>query len=148
MSNEARGVPSGSSVAYDPDGFPSLARSPIVQQTAGGRSVAAGAGGNANVQLTNAPAAGQRSFIQQIIAQCTVVPTADGTITFLDGTGGTVLFNMEAETSNPVGTQQRFVFNTPIPTSVITGVFVTLPANTGTWRFYIDGYDMTDARLT
>lgn len=121
---------------------------PITQQTAGGRSVAAGAGGNTNVALTNVSATNfDRSLMSGLIMVCVAAPTANGTITILDASGGNVIFNFDASTTFAIGQTFNFRFDgaplrgaAPVGSAPGAAFHVTLPANTGTWRFFIDGY--------
>jgi hypothetical protein len=141
-------IPAASTVATianDPDGHNAINRETIAQQTAGGRSVAAAA---TNTALTVAPAAGERQFIQKLILQCTLAPAAAGTITILDASGGTVLFNFEASTGHVAGTVLTFEFPVPLRTATAAALHVTTPANTGTWRYFVCGFNMQTNTLT
>lgn len=129
-------------IPYDGDGFPVSGRSPIAQATAGGTSVAPGA---ADTALTAAAAAGERHFIQQIIAQCIVAPTADGIISIKDAAGGNVLFKIQAETAMAQGTQLKYEFKTPLRGAIAGVISIDSAANTGTWVYFIDGFDMNSA---
>jgi hypothetical protein len=134
----AQTIPSNGLVAYDPDGHPVAGRTPIAQATAGGTSFTPGN----DTAISAAAAAGERHYIKRLRLQCSAVPTADGLITVKDNTGGTVIFNIQAETAMAAGTQLDFVFDTPLPSATAGTLVVDAAANTGTWRIYVDGYDM------
>jgi hypothetical protein len=141
-----------------------VAQGALLQATAGGVSQAAGAGGVTNVALTVAtpgpvaPATltltNRRQIMMRLIMQCTAVPTANGTITIKDRSGGTVIFNVEAQTTMTAGTQLSFVFDTPLRSfddTALAGGFsfvVDMPANTGTWRFYVVGFSADSQTLS
>lgn len=146
-----------------PQGF-IVAQTALVQATAGGVSQAAGAGGQTNVALTVAtpgpvaPATltvtNRRQLMQRLILQCTAAPTANGTITIKDKSGGTVLFVFEAQTTMTAGLVFNFPFETPLrsfdDTALVGGFsFVTdMAVNTGTWRFYVVGFSADSQSLS
>lgn len=144
-------VPAGSQV---------VAWTPLVQATAGGVSQAAGGAGVSNIALTVAtpPATltltNQRQLMQRLIMQCTAVATANGVVAIKDKSGGTVLFNVEVQTTMAVGTQLSFVFDTPLRSvsdTALVGAFsfvVDMAVNTGTWRFFVVGFAADNASLS
>lgn len=130
----------GAAVAYDPDGHQVANRVPIAQASAGGTLVAAGA---ADTALTAAAGANQRHYMQRLFMQCTVAPTADGLISIKDAAAGTIIFQVQAETAMAQGTQLNFPFDTPLPSATAGALVVDSAANTGTWRYFVVGYDMS-----
>lgn len=147
-----------------PAGPQVVAWTPLVQATAGGVTQAAGVGGQSNIALTVAtagpvaPAAqtltNQRQLMQRLIMQCTAAPTANGVIAIKDKSGGTVLFNVEAQTTMAVGTKLEFPFDTPLRTisdTALAGGFsfvVDMAVNTGTWRFFVVGFQADNSSLS
>lgn len=128
-----------SQVSFDPDGFPTTGRTPITQGSPGGTSVGAGA---TDTAVSGAAAAGERHFVQQLIAQCTAVPTADGIISLKDNTGGNIIFKIQAETAMLAGAQLKYEFKTPLRSAIAGTLVIDSAANTGTWTYFIDGFDM------
>jgi len=130
-------VPTGGPVPYDPDGHQVVGRTPIGQAAAGG--VSAGPG---TTVLTNVPAANNAHIVQHIRMQCSAAPAADGTISIQD-TNGNVIFVAEVVATFVKGQQIEAFFDTPKKTlSDAVAVQAVAAANTGTWRYYIDGFTM------
>ena len=120
---------------------------PISQQTAGGRQVIAGAGGQTNVALTLVSGSNfDRGLMSRLIMVCSATPTAGGAISIKDSSAGTVIFIVDVTTAMVVGTVLQFPFDVPLRAAAPVGInpgaafHVDLAANTGTWRFFIDGF--------
>lgn len=120
---------------------------PITQQTAGGRQVTAGAGGQANVALTNVSSLNyDQGLMKRLIMTCSAAPTGAGAITIKDASAGNTLFILDVTTSIAAGTVLSFTFDVPLRAALPVGAnpgaafHVDMAANTGTWRFFIDGY--------
>jgi hypothetical protein len=144
--------------------FLGLVLTPLVQATAGGVSQAAGGAGVTNVALTVATAGpvapavttltNQRQLMQRLIMQCSAVPTANGLISIKTSSGGVVIFQVEAQTTMAVGTQLSYVFDTPLRTVSDVGLVggfsfvVDMAVNTGTWRFFVDGFQADTTTLS
>jgi len=135
-------IPTGGPVPYDPDGHQVVGRTPLTQSTAGGTLVAAGA---VNTALTAVAGASEKLHVQRVHMQCTVAPTVDGVITIQDSLGGGIILNVEAVTTFAKGQQLDFEFLTPVKlANAASGVAVSAPANSGTWRYFVDGFPMND----
>jgi hypothetical protein len=125
-----------------------VVQTPLTQQTAGGRQVAAGGGGQTNVALTVAPSATNTSLMGGLTMVCSVTPTAGGTISIKDKNAGTVLFIVDVVTAMVAGTVLNFPFSTALRSQDGTAFVVDMAVNTGTWRFFISGFSTLTSSLS